>query len=390
MPKRPQPEQIHLAYGGAPSKMSVTLADVRRHGNFVRDVGPSERALTQKVRASVSRFVDGGTNHSVRYIHRAMITGIVPGRRHYYRVGSHRGRAAAFIFAVYGDLGDINARSLGKLQEMTQAGAFDMVIHNGDLAYNLDIDQGQRGDDFMRQIQPVAAHLPYMVSVGNHEQAYNFSHFKNRFTMPSSTSIWAPLTSSPSPSEFYFFTNYGRAQIQNQWAWLINDLKVQSERKPEASAVGSSSTLIVRCTARTSQNASAVRRTSFFATVSGTSGRYGLEKVLYNYGVDLYIGAHQHNYEVFYPIYNFHGKTAPFTDPPLPVHVTTGSAGCQEKTYAFPKTPSRISAFRSSNYGFTKMQVFNSTHIRIQQLLATGTKVENQFWLIKHSHPHRL
>ena len=36
----------------------------------------------------------------------------------------------------------------------------------------------------MRQIEPVAAYVPYMTVVGNHEYAYNFSHFINRFTMP--------------------------------------------------------------------------------------------------------------------------------------------------------------------------------------------------------------
>ena len=32
-------------------------------------------------------------------------------------------------------------------------------------------DGGQVGDAFMNQIQPIAAYLPYMTSVGNHEQA---------------------------------------------------------------------------------------------------------------------------------------------------------------------------------------------------------------------------
>jgi len=36
----------------------------------------------------------------------------------------------------------------------------------------------------MRQIEPAAAYAPYMVVVGNHEYAYNFSHYVNRFTMP--------------------------------------------------------------------------------------------------------------------------------------------------------------------------------------------------------------
>ena len=36
----------------------------------------------------------------------------------------------------------------------------------------------------MKEIQSVSAYLPYMVSPGNHEARYNFSHYLNYFTMP--------------------------------------------------------------------------------------------------------------------------------------------------------------------------------------------------------------
>ena len=35
-------------------------------------------------------------------------------------------------------MGNINARSLGKIQKEAQDGDFDMILHVGDLAYNLD------------------------------------------------------------------------------------------------------------------------------------------------------------------------------------------------------------------------------------------------------------
>ena len=46
---------------------------------------------------------------------------------------------------------------------------YQSLIHAGDLAYNLDSDQGRVGDRFMQQIEPISAHLPYMVAPGNHE-----------------------------------------------------------------------------------------------------------------------------------------------------------------------------------------------------------------------------
>lgn len=39
----------------------------------------------------------------------------------------------------------------------------------------MDDEDGNRGDAFMNDIQPIAATVPYMGCVGNHEVAYNFS-----------------------------------------------------------------------------------------------------------------------------------------------------------------------------------------------------------------------
>ena len=51
-----------------------------------------------------------------------------------------------------------------------------------------------------------------------------------------------------------------------------------------------------------------------------------------------------------------------------PVHITTGSAGCQEHHDGFlPKQP-EWSAFRSNDYGYSRMTVFNKTHLNIQQV----------------------
>jgi len=60
----------------------------------------------------------------------------------------------------------------------------DAMLHCGDLGYDLDDSDGRNGDAFLRDIEPIAAYVPYMVSAGNHERAYNFSHYKARFRMP--------------------------------------------------------------------------------------------------------------------------------------------------------------------------------------------------------------
>lgn len=40
--------------------------------------------------------------------------------------------------AIYGDMGNENAQSLGRLQEETQRGLYDAILHVGDFAYDMD------------------------------------------------------------------------------------------------------------------------------------------------------------------------------------------------------------------------------------------------------------
>ena len=47
----------------------------------------------------------------------------------------------------------------------------DMILHTGDFGYNLDDRGGLTGDNFFRNIEPVAAAYPYMVCHGNHEDS---------------------------------------------------------------------------------------------------------------------------------------------------------------------------------------------------------------------------
>lgn len=88
----------------------------------------------------------------------------------------------------------------------------------------------------MRQIEPAAAYVPYTTSVGNHEEAYNFSHYTERFTMPGSDhglfySFDLGATHFIALStEFYYFLKYGTDQLKTQYNWLLEDLKVGFER----------------------------------------------------------------------------------------------------------------------------------------------------------------
>lgn len=99
-----------------------------------------------------------------------------------YRCGSQVGWSPEFHFttksqlnnwapqiAIYGDLGNEDGASFPLLQKLAQDGDADAIVHLGDYAYNWQDDNGRLGDSFMRQLEPIAAYVPYMTVVGNHE-----------------------------------------------------------------------------------------------------------------------------------------------------------------------------------------------------------------------------
>uniref|UniRef100_A0A0M3J0X8 Purple acid phosphatase n=1 Tax=Anisakis simplex TaxID=6269 RepID=A0A0M3J0X8_ANISI len=349
-----------LSYGGDPSTVWITW--ITFDDTYASVVEYGTKDLERNATGDTSLFIDGGSKKSKRYVHRVRLTELEPGTTYVYHVGSEYGWSPIFrftalqerpeggyIYAVYGDLGNVNARSLGKIQQQAQ---------RGDLAYNLDTririfklkfqDDGQFGDQFGRQIEPVAAYVPYMTVVGNHEEAYNFSHFVNRYTMPNSDhNLFYSFDLGAAhfiafSTEFYYFTNYGWQQLAKQWEWLNNDLKLRfiflsfiyslycqvanqnRDKRPWIITMGHRPMYCSDfdeddCTKYESRIRAGLPETH----------AYALEKLFYSFGVDLEIWAHEHSYERMWPVYNrtvYNGTRSPYVDPPAPVHVVTGSA----------------------------------------------------------------
>ena len=123
----------------------------------------------------------------------------------------------------------------------------DAMLHCGDLGYDLDDSNGRNGDAFLRDIEPIAAYVPYMVSAGNHERAYNFSHYKARFRMPSSgdgrdaqrsrdnhyySFDLGPVHVVAWNSEAFFYPQYfDAAYADRMYDWLARDLSSTNRSK---------------------------------------------------------------------------------------------------------------------------------------------------------------
>lgn len=160
----------------------VSWSTMQNTGESVVEFGIA--GFVQRATGVAELFVDGGAAKHSQYVHRVRLTGLQPSQRYVYHCGSGLGWSAEFWFmtssndsrtpvqvAIYGDMGNENAQSMAALQEDTQRRMYDAIIHVGDFAYDMNSENAEVGDQFMRQIETIAAYTPYMVCAGNHEEA---------------------------------------------------------------------------------------------------------------------------------------------------------------------------------------------------------------------------
>jgi len=403
-----QPEHVHIAYGGNPYEIVVTWSTRNQSNESLVEYGIG--GLIKRSFGWSTLFVSGENGTKSQYIHNVNLRQLTPGSKYVYHCGSDQGWSDMFWFttspdestwspqlAIFGDLGNENAKSLPHLQEEVQRGMYDAILHVGDFAYDMDSESGRVGDEFMKQIQPIAAYVPYMTCAGNHEEAYNFSNYKARFSMPgSSEGLWYSFNLGPAhfiaiSTEVYYFVEYGLKLLIKQYEWLEQDLK-------EATAAENRSVRpwIVLFGHRPMYCSNADHDD---CTHYGTFTRvgvpfvhwFGLEKLLNDYGVDVVIWAHEHSYERLWPLYDYTVRNGsyeePYRNPRAPVHLISGSAGCKEETSPFRGDLPYWSAFRSTDYGYMRMQIVNRTHLYTEQISVDKEgEVIDHIWVIKNDH----
>lgn len=409
-----QPEQIHLSYGSTPSEMVITWVTLNQTYTSLVEYGFYDGQLKMKtVSGSQKRFEDGGDEKRKIYVHRVHLTDLIPNKKYGYRTGCEEDGWSALFFltamkagsewsgtyAVVGDMGNINAQALTTLQTLAQAAVFDAVLHVGDFAYDMDTDNARVGDAYMKQAQSFAAYLPYMTCAGNHEQAYNFSNYKERFSMPGGDgqgmfySVNIGLMHLVAfNSEFFYFPKYGWKQIERQYDWLQRDL--MEANKPENRA--KRPWIVTMChrpmyCSNSNDKEHCNNPLNMIRVGLPGSGTYNTEDLLYKYAVDLHFQAHEHSYERMWPVYN---KTVcngshenPYKNPRSPVHIVTGSGGCKEGLDPFERLPHAWSAFHADDYGYSVMNVHNHTHLSLQQIsIQKGNSVIDSIVIEKDTH----
>lgn len=330
--------------------------------------GTSPTAMTKKLKGETKRYE---YNKYRADIHVVTMTALDDGVHYFYRVGDDKapdGLSAILQFkhgppktwAVFGDYGLTNIeRSLQSLLTAAKNGnEFDGVMHLGDIAYDLHNQNGQKGDIFMRSIEPITSGYPYMTIAGNHESTGNFTHYLNRFRSlesmgkksGSDTMLWyswnAPNVHFVGfDTEVYSYFN-DPVQVARQLKWLEEDLikaNTATNRKKYPWII----TLGHKCDWQDE-----VKFDDFRA-------------LFHKYGVDLHICGHAHNYQRLFPGLKRTVQTFPtpqyFTNPKYWSQIVVGSPGCQEKISHGLAPYKNGMANYAFAYGYGLLTVHNAT-----------------------------
>eukprot|EP00946_MAST-07B_sp_MAST-7B-sp1_P003010 g3010.t1 len=300
---------------------------------------------------------------------------------------------------------------------LSAAASADMILHVGDYGYNLDSDGGIVGDQFMRNIEQVAAFVPYMAALGNHEDGDTaMAHYLERFRQMPSTSGSVPMDNvygGMAKNTWYYSWDAGLVHYISmsteipfgisghgpdlqgaQYAWIDEDLAKANKNRhnvPWIIIVGHRS-VYCSCDGDCDESAQVLRDGPYY-NATNNNRTYSYEDLFFKHGVDLFINGHEHDYERNYPTYrgNAHQSNV---DPKATIYIVTGAAGCDELHEPFTRPQPPRSAFRSNNFGFSQIIVHNNTHLQIQQIMTDPTffgpedygRVNDDAMIVQHNH----
>mmetsp|Transcript_43326 Transcript_43326/g.102951 ORF Transcript_43326/g.102951 Transcript_43326/m.102951 type:complete len:460 (-) Transcript_43326:6-1385(-) len=431
-----RPEQIHIAQGQDPSVMTVswlTLTDDPApstcHEEAAVHYGYGE-SLAYTAYGTVAMMVADklskkgkkkGVTTRLSYVHTARITGLYPATRYWYQVGGQNNAncssgvfnfktAPAYgevSFAIFADFGvAMMGESITCLETDVKREAIDLVIHAGDIAYDLFGDMGRDGDTFLNNIEPVASQVAYMVAAGNHEANDGFNQYTQRFrNMPANSGTIFREEFGEAPNSWWYSFNAGLVHfvaistevffidspelMARQLAWLEGDLA-------RANADRSAHPWIVVFGHRPLYCSAKLKN----CEVEPRVFRPQLANLFYEQGVDLYVSGHSHVYERMFDIapgdlqndtYTSGESTMSTVDMPATTFVVSGVAGPDVASdFNFPPLP-RTAVRIAGKFGYGRVTVANRTHLLWEQVQCSTAAKEgivppniDEQWLLQN------
>jgi calcineurin-like phosphoesterase family protein/purple acid phosphatase-like protein len=329
----PGPSQVHLQYGADASRqMSVSWATdttVRHprlqlgtpHGGFGRVIEAQTRGYTdgQNGVATVTQHARlDGLHPDSDYLYEVVHDGATPIRGAFRTAPVGR---VPFRFTSFGDLGSGNPiwskSSINAITAIHQVERFNPTVHllNGDLSY-ANVNQANQPavwTDFMNNMMVSARNRPWMPALGNHEVeagngALGYNSYLARFDLPDNHSGYRGNWYSFQVGSVLFISlDNNDVVYANDGGQDPNTLQALYIRGYSHGA----QTAWLRRTlaaARTDRSVDWIvaymHQPAISSSSSGSGGDLGIRQqfmeLFYEYGVDLVLAGHDHDYERSY------------------------------------------------------------------------------------------
>ncbi|KAI9310821.1 Metallo-dependent phosphatase-like protein [Dichotomocladium elegans] len=383
-----EPQQIHIAWLPDGVACRIQFATHAPTDDAILEYWPEgERDLSSVTvrRTEGWEFVDGGEGQHTIYLHNLESKMLYPGTLYTYVVGTVKGNEtlwsdlymfhtpspdASFEFIATADMGTSNAVSRPNLRRLAEQHRYDFMTFAGDQAYDMADFNGTKGDEYMNFVQDIYATIPVMAALGNHESAYNFSHYKNRFNI-------LPYRESGSPDPtFYsfdykalhfvafssevFFDDGSAEQIQTALNWLDQDLTRANENRFERPWIIVMAHRPMYCSpSLATEDCDEKAEIMRLGPVLDGKRTGGLEALFLKHRVDIYLCGHRHNYERTFPVAHNTRISTFYRDAPAFFQLVVGNAGNFQGTDPFENEHQVAdwSAKRYEGYGFSTIRV---------------------------------
>ncbi len=399
------PEQIHIAFGPNVTSIVISWANkIQGEGNFDNVSFYIRYGLETSDPKSWKTISD--TVETIRlgdYLkHRVSLVDLSPNSKYNYAVGQLKGDYPLYEvlsnfrtqredtnwsprLALFGDLGWTNDQICSLLGSESFAGDVDAIILYGDMIYWAD---GESENSFMRDVSLMSGNgsVPFHVSPGNGDSRGNFSIYKANFAMPgynTFNSLWHSFDIGHahiigiSTEAFYYQTSVVQ---ENMMKWLEDDLRHANTRTNRALRPW----IIMH-----------YHRPAYSTNYDGIHGdqiaRFKFEPLCMRFGVDVVFSGHVHNQERTFPVFN--GSVVNSTDPNDPYHnalgpvnIVSGNPSNAEGTNVFSSPRQSWTAFRSLSFGYTHLNVVNSTMLYIDVISPSlGGAIIDDVYITKDS-----
>jgi hypothetical protein len=434
------PQQIHVALAGEdgngnPNGMAVSWQTVGRTITSTVKYGTDQSNLNSVATGTSSTYFE-------TYDHHVVLQNLASNTVYYYQCGdalsgwsdvisfttAPAGATSSdfdeFTVAVIGDMGvNFSKDTINLLAQLASNDAYNLIWHVGDISY---ADDGfltspfkdtyeDIWNEYMNELQSFTSVFPYMVLPGNHEaechspacqtslvelkRLSHFAAYNNRFRMPSPESegtlnMWYSFNYGPvhfinidtetdynnSPLDEYTWLKAVDADYNgnfgDQMSWLEADLKQASQERDIRPWILVAGHRPIYTILECDSNGQPIDSSANLQTA--------VEDLFYEYGVDIYLAGHKHEYERQFPIYNSTYE-ATYTNPTFPVHLIDGSAGNIERLsdYSGAQNPGWHVYGDNQKYGLSLLTVHNRTTVSWRHFGSADQQVMDEFVLTK-------